>query len=137
MLVTTPEPTSITDAYALMKSLNTRIGYVKEETAIKVVVNRVANYEEGRNLYNKLNIVVSKYLNINLEFLGIIPVDSNMSRAVIQQKPITMLYPDSDGSKAFSELADALVENREGREVKRKGLASAIVSMFKKKNEEN
>ncbi|NLL93069.1 MAG: MinD/ParA family protein [Clostridiales bacterium] len=137
LLVTTPEPTSITDAYALMKSLNTRIGYLKEETAIKVVANRVANYEEGRNLYNKFNIVVSKFLNINLEFLGIIPVDSNMSKAVIQQKPITMLYPDSDGSKAFSELADALIENREGREVKRKGLASAIVSMFKKKNEEN
>ncbi len=134
LLVTTPEPTSITDAYALLKSLSTRVGFEKESTTIKVIANRVFNYEEGINLFNKLYVVVSKFLNIDLKFLGIVPMDNNLSKAVIQQKPISMLYPDSIGSKAFEELAIALMENREGKELKKKSLASAFVSMFKKNN---
>lgn len=134
LLVTTQEPTSITDAYALLKALSTRVGFEKDSTEIKVIANRVSNYEEGRNLYNKLFVVVSKFLNIDLKFLGIVPMDNNLSKAVIQQKPVSMLYPDSAGSKAFEELANALMENREGKEQKKKGLASAFVSMFKRNN---
>ena len=132
VLVTTPEPTSITDAYALLKSLNTRANYERETTQIRILANRVSSYDEGRNLYNKLNVVVDKFLKIDLKFLGIVPNDNNMSKAVIQQKPISMIYPESMGTKAYEEIAKALLENRESREIKRKGLAAAFAGMFKK-----
>ena len=134
ILVTTPEPTSITDAYALLKALNNRSGFEKENTIIKVLANRESNYDEGRNLFNKLGLVVEKFLKMDLKFLGIIPNDNNMSKAVISQKPVSMLYPNSESAKAYEEVANALMENREGKEIKRKGLANAFVSMFKKNN---
>ena len=129
-LVTTPEPTSITDAYALLKTLNVRTGFDKDYTDIKVITNRVSNYEEGKNLYNKLEVVVSKFLNINLKFLGIIPMDGNMSKAVMQQKPISTAYPNSPATSAFEKMATALVNNTEVEEVKKSGLARAVMNMF-------
>lgn len=133
VLVTTPEPTSITDAYALLKVLSTKGGFDKQNTALKVLTNRVDSYDEGRNLYNKLNVVTQKFLNIDLIFLGMVPQDSNISKAVIHQKPISMLYPDSPAAKAYEELAKALLENREAKNTKRRGLAAAFSGMFKKK----
>lgn len=133
VLVSTPEPTSITDAYALLKVLSTRAGFDKQNTTIKVLTNRVDNYDEGRNLYNKLNVVTQKFLNIDLVFLGMVPQDTNISKAVIHQKPISMLYPDSPAAKAYEELAKALLENREAKNTKRRGLAAAFTGMFKKK----
>lgn len=134
VLVTTPEPTSITDAYALLKALSVRNSYEREATQIRLLANRVSGYDEGRNLYNKLNVVVDKFLNIDLKFLGVIPNDNNVSKAVIQQRPVSMIYPDSEGTKAYEEIAEALLENREGREIRRKGLAAAFAGMFKKNN---
>ena len=131
LLVTTPEPTSITDAYALLKALNSRASFDRETSVIKVIANRVANYEDGKNLYNKLEVVVGKFLNINMKFLGIIPMDMNMSKAVMQQKPISSAYPNSIGTKAFEKMAEALLLNKETGEIKRSGLARAVVGMLK------
>ena len=61
LLVTTPEPTSITDSYSLLKALNKHEDFHGEQTKINVIANRVKNYEEGVNLYNKLNVVVGKF----------------------------------------------------------------------------
>lgn len=131
ILVTTPEPTSITDSYALLKSLNAKSGFNKEETVINVVANRVDDYDEGLNLYNKLSLVVDKFLNIHLKFLGIIPADNNMQKAVMQQKPVSIAYPNSQSTKYFEKIMDVLMgEDTEGN-IKKKGLAGAIVNMFK------
>ena len=133
LLVTTPEPTSITDAYALLKTLNARAGFDKDNTEIKVITNRVSNYEEGKNLYNKLEVVVTKFLNIKLKYLGIIPMDANMSKSVMQQKPITNAYPNSAATSAFERLATALLENTEVVEKKKNSLARAVMSIFDNK----
>lgn len=130
LLVTTPEPTSITDAYALLKTLNARAGFDREYTEIKVITNRVSSYEEGKNLYNKLEVVVSKFLKINLRYLGIIPMDANMSKAVMQQKPISSAYPNSQATEAFDKMAQALLGNTEMEATKRNGLAKAVMNMF-------
>ncbi len=137
LLVTTPEPTSITDAYALLKTLNVRAGFRKEDTNISLVANKVSNYEEGKNLYNKLNVVVSKFLNLNLSFLGCVPNDDNSRKAIMQQKPISMVYPNSDASKHFSMLADGLLSGEKDVTFKDKGLASAVMKIFRnrKKND--
>ena len=132
LLVATPEPTSITDSYALLKALNSRQGYSRENTTIKVVANRVQNQDDGENLYNKLNVVVSKFLDVNLEYLGMIPIDNNMSKAVMQQKPISMAYPNSAGAKALEQIAVGLLENTEAVGPKRNSLARAVANIIKK-----
>ena len=109
VLVATPEPTSVTDSYALLKALNIFNGFNREDTKIHILANRVANYNDGKNLYDKLNIVVSRFLGINLEFLGIVPLDSNVSKAVMKQKPVSMAFPNSPATKAFEEAAAKLM----------------------------
>lgn len=134
LLVATPEPTSITDAYALLKALNVKAGFESENTIIQVIANRVSSHEEGMNLYNKLNVVVSKFLNIKLNFLGIVPKDDNLGKAVMQQKPVSLIYPNSVASKHFANLASELLKDEAGEENKKnKGLASAILKMLKNK----
>lgn len=105
ILVTTPEPTSITDAYALLKTLSKHSLFSIEDTVIKMVPNRVDSVIEGRELYNKLSTVVQNFLHLNIEFLGAIPMDMNVSRAVIKQKPVTLAYPNSDAAKAINDIA--------------------------------
>lgn len=133
LLVATPEPTSITDSYALLKALNSRQGYSRENTTIKVVANRVQNQDDGENLYNKLNVVVSKFLDVNLEYLGMIPIDNNMSKAVMQQKPISMAYPNSVASKAFEKLSEKLMNIQIEGDDKKTGIAVVFAKMFKGK----
>lgn len=108
ILVTTPEPTSITDAYALLKTLSKRSLFSIEDTVIKMVPNRVTSIAEGRELYNKLSVVVQNFLQLNIEFLGAIPTDMNVSKAVIKQKPVSLAYPNSDAAKAIADIALAL-----------------------------
>ena len=131
VLVTTPEPTSITDSYALLKALNARESFDKEICKIKVVVNRVSNFDEGKNLFSKLEVVVSKFLQLDLMFLGVVPMDMNMSKSVMQQKPISMLYPNSSGAKAIEQIAVGLLENKEAEGPRRNGLARAVANIIK------
>ena len=114
----------------MLKTLSARSTFDKDYTEIKVITNRVSSYEEGRNLYNKLEVVVCKFLNINLKYLGIIPMDANMSKAVMQQKPISSAYPNSAAAEAFEKLAVALLNNTEVEESKRNGLAKAVMNIF-------
>lgn len=131
ILVTTPEPTSITDSYALLKALNARESFDAEICKIKVIANRVLNYDEGKNLFSKLEVVVTKFLNINLSFLGVIPMDMNMSKSIMQQKPVTMAYPNSAGAKAIERITEGLLENKEAEGPKRNSLARAVANIIK------
>lgn len=131
LLVTTPEPTSITDSYSLLKVLNKNESFDRNNTKIKVITNRVGNQEEGINLYNKLNVVVNKFLNIDLGFLGSIEADMNMSKAIIQQKPVCLAYPNSKGAKAFTNLARKILEIPESEAEKPKGLSMFFMRKFK------
>lgn len=131
ILVTTPEPTSITDSYALLKALNTKYDIKKGDTVINIIANKVDGYEEGKNLFNKLNLVVDKFLNIELKFIGIIPNDSHMQKSVMQQKPVSLAYPNSSGAKAFENIMGVLNGDENAAVDKKKGLAEAISNMFK------
>ncbi len=108
LLVATPEPTSITDAYALLKALNRKSEFSKSSTTIKMIANRVKSESEGRVLYENLKNVVNKFLNISLQFVGSIPQDEQISKAVMRQKPVTISSPNSDAAKAINEIANAL-----------------------------
>lgn len=131
LLVMTPEPTSITDSYSLLKALNKHGDFDRDTTKIKVVTNKVKNYEEGINIYNKINVVVSKFLKMDIEFLGIIDSDENMSKSIIQQKPICIAYPNSKASHSYKELADKLL-NMKINDEKESGLVVMFLRKFKR-----
>lgn len=110
LLVATPEPTSITDAYALLKALNRKAEFVKEDTSIKMISNRVNSAAEGQNLYEKMSVVSEKFLNIPITYLGPVPMDDQISKAVMRQKPVSVLNPDAPSSKAIRQIAEKLLE---------------------------
>ena len=72
LLVTTPEPTSITDSYSLLKSLSNHPRYDRNSTTVKMIANRVEKESEGEGLFNKLDAVVARYLKIPISYLGMI-----------------------------------------------------------------
>ena len=108
LLVATPEPTSITDAYALLKSLNRNSSYHKATTVVKLIANQVRGNNDANELHEKLGIVVSKFLNIDIDFLGAIPFDENMSKAILRQEPVVLSAPNSSASKSLLEIAAKL-----------------------------
>lgn len=133
VLVTTPEPTSITDSYALLKALSMNEGYNKDECTIKIVANRVESENEGRNLYEKLNAVVSKFLGIKLEYLGSVPQDSSVRKAVMKQKPVTIVYPASSAARHFKRIAADLLGNENDVPENKKGIRSYFKNVFARK----
>lgn len=106
ILVITPDPTSITDAYALIKNI------VKDEhKKIKLIINRVESNEEGDEVFNKLEQVVGKFLNRELENLGYIFEDNNLKKAVRKQVPLLEAYPRAIASKGIENIAYNLENN--------------------------
>ncbi len=124
LLVTTPEPTSITDSYSLLKALNRHSRFKMDSTQVKVLANRVDNEEEGTDLFLKLNAVVTKYLKIPITYLGSVPRDEQLSKAVMQQSPISMQNPNAKSAKAFEEIAMKLMDKEVSKSVPKRGMAT-------------
>lgn len=131
LLIATPEPTSITDAYALLKTLNRKTDISLQDTVIKMVANRIGNDQEGMELYDKLSLVVSKFLNLKLEYLGSLPQDPIVSKAVMKQKPAITLYPNSQFSKTLVSFANILCENKDVNVQSRKGIAQLFTNLLR------
>jgi len=134
ILVTTPEPTSITDSYSLLKALNRHNRFSKEYSKIKVIANRVDTEEEGRTLYSKLNAVVARYLKLPIEYLGSVPQDSLLSKAVMQQMPVSLQSPTAKSAIAYERIAAKLMNKEVSSTIPKRGMAaffSHIVSAKK------
>ena len=134
ILVTTPEPTSVTDSYALLKALSMTEGFQGKNTTVKMIANRVSDAGEGKNLYEKLSMVVSKFLNINIEFLGVIPQDSYITKAIMKQKPVSIMYPNAAASKQFEAIAKKLSGTQQDVSDSRRGIRGYFKNFFAKKN---
>lgn len=109
IVVVSPEPTSITDAYAIMKVLSLNHG----ERRFKLLVNLVKNSKEGLDIYNNLCTVADKYLDISIDLLGSIPYDKNLRKAVMAQKLVTELFPDSKASEEFLSVARTILSSEQ------------------------
>lgn len=102
LVVVCDEPASITDAYALIKVLCRERGILRAH----VVANMVRSPVEGRALYDKLARVVEKFLpEASLAYLGAIPQDDALRRAVQKQKPVVEAFPAAAASAAFRDIA--------------------------------
>jgi flagellar biosynthesis protein FlhG len=106
IVVISPEPTALTDAYALMKVLYRQ----HRERRFKVLVNLVKGQREASQTFRKLDRAAERFLNIRLEYLGFIPLDDYLPMAVIEQKAVTELFPCSSASRAFAQLAKKVAE---------------------------
>lgn len=124
LLVTTPEPTSITDSYSLLKALNRHSRFKMDDTQVKVIANRVEDEAEGTDLFLKLNAVVTKYLKIPIAYLGSVPRDEQLSKAVMQQSPISMQNPNAKSAKAYEEIAMKLMDKEVSKSVPKRGMAA-------------
>lgn len=104
LLVTTPEPTAVTDAYALMKVLAT----YKMPVSVKLVINSVSHPGEGKAIGKRLGVVSDKFLGRSIETLAILPYDKHIKEAVRQQTPVIQANPMSPISVAINEMGERL-----------------------------
>ncbi len=124
LLVTTPEPTSITDSYSLLKELTHHSRFSPDDTQIKVLANKVETEEDGRNLYTRLNMVVSRYLKLPITYLGSVPQDQKLSRAVMQQSPVSLAEPNAISSLSYERIAGRLMNREVSETIPRRGMAA-------------
>ena len=135
LLVTTPEPTSITDSYALLKALGMNSNFDSNATKIRMIANRVSSESEGRRVFEKLSAVVTRFLNIELDFLGVVPQDKDITKAIMKQKPVSIMFPNSASARHFELIAKKL-DNKSGAEdvmTDRKGIRGYLKTMFSNK----
>lgn len=130
ILVTTPEPTSITDSYALLKALSMYNGFDYESTNVMIVANRVNSVNESSNLYEKLSAVVNRFLKIKISYLGAIPYDQYINKAVMKQKPVSIAYPSASASKSFQAISTRLAKNETVQVGRAKGVARFFSRVF-------
>jgi flagellar biosynthesis protein FlhG len=105
LLVITPEPTSLTDAYAAVKVLSQQGGVEH----FSVVVNQAPLEAHARDVYGKLTRVTERFLTARVGFLGHVPRDENLQRALMAQRPVVELFPRSPCSRALQDLAKTLL----------------------------
>ena len=101
IVVVSPEPTAITDAYALMKVLSLKYA----EKCCKVIVNLAGTTQQGREVFRQLNLVAERFLDMTVDYLGSVLFDAKITKGVKQQKLVSDLYPDTHASKCFEDLA--------------------------------
>ncbi len=101
IVVVSPEPTSITDAYALMKVLSLKYS----EKSCKLLVNMAASPKEAQDVYRQLELVTERFLDIHIDYLGYVMRDDKLARGVKHQRLVSDLYPESRASRCFTDLA--------------------------------
>ncbi len=105
IIVATPEPTSITDAYAVMKVLSTKYG----ESRFLLLPNNVQGEKGAKKIYMDLSTVANKFLNISIDLLGFIPSDTHIPKSVRNQKAVLDMFPEAAASQAFTKLAQRVL----------------------------
>ncbi|MBR1391972.1 MAG: MinD/ParA family protein [Lachnospiraceae bacterium] len=130
LLVTTPEPSSLTDSYSLLKALHRRPNFRWSSTQINVIVNKVTSTQEGQAIYDKLDAVVRQFLQGKLNYLGMIPQDTALEKAVRQQKTVSIYAPGSKATKAFEILASNLMNGGHEVPLMRRGISQLFAGLI-------
>ncbi len=125
IIVTTPEPTAITDAYGLIKIIATEIEDLG--LGLKLVVNRVKSVTEGKKVAERVINIAGQFLNLKVDYLGYVYEDPIVQQAVLKQKPFSAVDPKSKAAVSVQQLVSRLekVEFKEG-----KGIGSFIKKLF-------
>lgn len=130
LVVTTPEPTAITDAYGIIKSIAAQ----SPEKSVKLIVNRVSSVSEGKRVAQRVISIAGQFLNMKVESLGFIFDDIYVSKSIRNQKPFVISYPKSKASVCISMIADR-ISKREISSKKGSGMVSFFRSLFSSEEE--
>ena len=106
IVIVTPEPTSLTDAYALIKVLS----WDYHQKEFKILSNNVSSENEGLDVFNNLTRVTDRFLNVSLDYLGFVVEDRRVTEAVRMQRPFCEVAPDGPASTCLRNIARHLVE---------------------------
>ena len=101
LVITTPEPTALTDAYAMIKVLNTTY----QIPIVKLLVNEAIDEKEAKQIFNKLANVSKANIDVELTFAGWVAKDFHLEMAVRKRKPVMLGYPSSPSSQSFQRIA--------------------------------
>ncbi|RLA88964.1 MAG: flagellar synthesis regulator FleN [Deltaproteobacteria bacterium] len=112
IVVANNEPTSITDAYALIKVLVTKYA----EKRFKLLINCLSQPKEAELVYRNLTKVADRFLGgeVSIDYLGFIPLDEAIPKAILKQQAVLELFPRASASRSFTELAQKLMEIKPG-----------------------
>lgn len=108
VVTVTPDPSSITDSYALIKVLNQKY----RETHFSILPNMVKDEEEAKRVFERLADVASQFLCVSMDFRGFVPMDLNLRQSTKSQSLITKMSPYSPSSQAIRKLAESLRANK-------------------------
>jgi flagellar biosynthesis protein FlhG len=122
LLVTTPEPTSITDAYALIKTVSRR----REATRVNLLVNMARDREEARRVFDRLNAVCRRFLGLSLHNAGFVPLDPRVGNAVRRRTPFVISDRDCPAAMSITQLAHKL--DRHASEPRHRGFFRRVAS---------
>ena len=126
IVITTPEPTSLTDAYSLIKATD----HFKLTDTANVIVNRAFSIKDGEETYNKLKRAVDKFLTIKINYLGSISEDRKLVEGVRAQVPFTILYPKCDASRSIERISNKLIGDASVENMGAEGLFKKLFSLF-------
>ncbi len=101
IVIVSRDLTSITDAYALMKTIYRTFG----ERSFEIIVNSVHDEEEGRKVLGHIDSICRRFLNVSLQHLGSIPFDEAVTRSIMKQTPLVRLFPESRAALKIREIA--------------------------------
>ncbi len=106
LLVATPDPSSLTDAYSTIKVMVNRYNV----RSFNLIANSVASQAEGRNVFERLQKVTRDFLQVELNYLGYIPRDTDLAKSVRMQRPLLEAFPNSPAAKSLRAMASRLEE---------------------------
>lgn len=124
IIVTTPDPTALVDAYATIKLMHQSA----TDTPIRIVVNDVIELGDADRVFKQLRTTTARFLKREIDYLGAIPHDSALVEAVREQRPVVQYAPDAPASRALQLIARHLEINRTGRDKGRKASFWSVLS---------
>jgi len=125
IVVTTPEPTAITDAYGIIKTIASH----NNEKQIRLIVNRAQSVTEGQRVAQRVINIAGQFLNVSVENLGFVYEDAYVPKSVRNQKPFIVGYPKSKASGCVKVIADR-INNKEIDNDKNGGVSSFIRNLL-------
>lgn len=129
-MVVTPEPTAITDGYALLKTLISNFGL---EVPVNIVVNKAESHRDAQDVFKKLDFVSNHFLKFDVKYMGYIPYDAKLAKAVREQIPICEYDAHAPSAKAYLNIARSIVNNSSsniGETTSREGWFNKIKRIF-------
>ncbi|GEC88091.1 MULTISPECIES: MinD/ParA family protein [Brevibacillus] len=125
ILVTTPEPPAITDAYAVIKMLHAR----NPAVSIRLVINRASSEREGKMTADKLAMVSKRFLNMDIQSLGYVSDDPYVSKAVKLQRPFLLTYPQSQAARSIRNLVERYLDRPDTSDTSVSGLKGFLARL--------